>query len=231
VLDDTYIDVIIPAYNEQNGIAMVLADLANEPVRNLVVVDNGSTDRTAEVAASMGAVVVHQPERGYGAACLAGMTYLEGLEVSPDVVVFMDGDHADHAEQLRALVIPIVDGEVDFVLASRARGATEPGAITPQQVFGNWLATRLMRWLFRAEYTDLGPFRAIRYASLKRLGMTDRNYGWTIEMQIKAAKLGLKHKEIDALYRRRVGVSKVSGTLKGSFMAGYKILATLVRYA
>jgi glycosyltransferase involved in cell wall biosynthesis len=220
------VGVVIPALNEEAAIGRVIADIPSW-VDTVVVADNGSRDRTAEVATGAGAVVVHEGERGYGAACLAGMAVLD----SADIVVFLDGDYSDHAEDMAELVDPIVAGTADMVLGSRVLGERESGSLMPQQRFGNWLATSLIRLIWRQRYTDLGPFRAIRASSLAALGMSDRTYGWTVEMQIRAAECELAVQEVPARYRRRIGVSKVSGTVKGTIMAGYKILWIIARQA
>ena len=219
--------VVIPAYNEESAIGKVLADIPPDLVCQVVVVDNGSTDATAEVARSMGAKVVHEPRRGYGQACLTGIAALSDA----DIVVFLDGDYSDYPEEMPALVEPIRRDEADLVIGSRTLGQSEKGALMPQQRFGNALATWLIRLLFGVRYTDLGPFRAIRRQALERLHMVDCNFGWTVEMQIKAAQLGLRCCEIPVRYRPRLGISKISGTLSGSLRAGYKILWTIARYA
>lgn len=220
--------LIIPALNEEPVIGKTLAAVPRELYREVLVADNGSTDRTAEIAAAAGVRVVREPERGYGAACLRAMA-----ELPPDIeaVVFMDADSSDDPAEAEQLLAPIYDGRADFVLGSRALGQAEPGSLQPHQVFGNELATLLIRLFYGHSYTDLGPFRAIRAASLKSLGMRDRNYGWTIEMQIKAVQQGLRIMEIPVSYRRRIGVSKVSGNLKASFLAGVKIIWTVFRLA
>ncbi|MBK6580218.1 MAG: glycosyltransferase family 2 protein [Sandaracinaceae bacterium] len=222
------VDVVIPALNEEAALPLVLGDIPRDLVRRVVVADNGSTDRTAEVARAHDAEVVHQPERGYGAACLAALEHLRADP--PDVVVFLDGDHADDATQLGLLLAPLLRGEADLVLGSRVAGATH-GALTPQQRVGNRVACVALRTLYGARYTDLGPFRAIRWDALAQLNMVDRNYGWTVEMQIKAAQRGLRHVEVPVRYRPRVGTSKVSGTVRGTLGASYKILLLLGRYA
>lgn len=213
------IGVVIPAQNEQNAIARVIGDIPRW-VDEIIVADNGSTDATADVARRAGAFVVHEAEPGYGAACLKGIATLGRV----DVIAFTDGDYADYPEDLAQLIDPIVGEGVDLVIGSRAIGERQDGALTPQQIFGNWLATRLIGLIWGMKFTDLGPFRAIRSKALQSLAMADRNYGWTVEMQIKAAKAGLACREVPARYRRRIGISKVSGTLKGTLMAGYKIL-------
>lgn len=220
------IGVVIPALNEEQAIGRVIADIPSW-VDTIVVADNGSTDRTVETARAAGATVTHEPDAGYGAACLAGIAALPPV----DVVVFLDGDYSDFAQDMAGLVDPLTADGVDLVIGSRALGEREPGSLTPQQVFGNWLATRLIRLIWGVHFTDLGPFRAIRTPALQRLAMRDRDYGWTVEMQIKAAAAGLETRETPVRYRRRIGVSKVSGTLKGTVMAGYKILTTIGRYA
>jgi glycosyltransferase involved in cell wall biosynthesis len=224
--------VIIPALNEEASLPLVLRDLP--PVGCVIVVDNGSTDATARVAAEAGAQVVNEPERGYGAACLRGLAALAVRtargDPPPRVVVFADADYSDHVDLLPALVAPILSGEADFVLGSRLLGRREPGAMTPQSLFGNRLACFLMRHFFGGRYTDLGPFRAIEHDCLRRLGMTDRNFGWTVEMQIKALKAGLRVVERPVPYRRRIGQSKISGTVMGTLRAGWNILYLMGKY-
>lgn len=225
------IAVVIPALNEEASIALVLRDIPRDLVRDVIVVDNGSHDSTADVSRNAGARVVHEPERGYGAACLRGLAELRGrAQGPPAIVVFLDADYSDHPDELPALVRPILEGNADMVLGSRLAGVREPGAMPPQSVWGNRLACFLMRILFRARYTDLGPFRAIRWDALERLGMIDRNFGWTVEMQIKAARAGLRFLEVPVSYRRRVGASKISGTVSGTVRAGYKILYLIAKY-
>ena len=224
------VDVIIPAFNEEEAVGHVVRDIPTELVREVVVVNNASSDRTRQRAEEAGATVLDQPLRGYGNACLMGIAHLRDKERRPDVVVFLDGDHSDHPEELPRLLAPIAEGQADLVIGSRALGTRERGSMTPQQVFGNRLACTLMRWLYGVHYTDLGPFRAIRWEALERLGMEDRNYGWTVEMQVKAARQRLPYAEVPVDYRRRIGFSKVSGTLKGTIMAGYKIIATIFKY-
>ena len=219
--------VIIPALNEEQAIGQVLAEIPRDVVADVIVVDNGSTDRTAEVARAAGARVVTEERKGYGSACLRGMVELR----EPDIIVFLDGDHSDYPEELPALIAPIVEDRADLVIGSRALGERERGSLTPQQLWGNRLACFLLRVIYRHRYTDLGPFRAIRYRSLMELGMCDRDYGWTIEMQIKALKRGLRVAEAPVRYRARVGKSKISGTVRGTILAGYKIIGTIFRYA
>jgi glycosyltransferase involved in cell wall biosynthesis len=227
--DRPRIAVIIPALNEETTLPAVLADIPRELVEEVVVIDNGSVDRTADAARAHGATVLHESRRGYGSACLAGIAYLQTLV--PDIVVFLDGDYSDHPEEIPALVQPIMAGESDLVIGSRTKGEADPGALLPQARFGNALATWLIRLLYGFSYSDLGPFRAISFPALLGLGMVDRNYGWTVEMQIKAVQKGLRITEAPVRYRKRAGgESKVTGTLKGTILAGYKILWTVFRY-
>jgi len=223
------IAVIVPALNEQQALPLVLREIPRSSVRRVIVADNGSTDRTAEVARKNGAEVVHESERGYGAACLKALAHLAADP--PDIVVFLDGDYSDHPSELPSLIDPILAGDADMVIGSRARGRRERGALSPQQQVGNAIACRALRLLYGVRYTDLGPFRAIRWQTLQALGMQDRNYGWTVEMQIKAARRGVAYREVPVSYRQRIGVSKVSGTVRGSVSAGAKILWLLGRYA
>lgn len=224
--DGQRVGCIIPALDEEDAIGKVVAAVPGW-VDAIVVVDNGSRDRTAEQARAAGAVVVAERERGYGAACLAGMAALPEV----DIVVFVDGDYSDFPEDMHMLVDPIAAGGIDMVIGSRVAGDVERGALTPQQRFGNWLATRLIRGIWGVAYSDLGPFRAIRKSGLDRLAMADRTFGWTVEMQIKAARLGMRSIEVPARYRRRIGVSKISGTVRGTVLAGTKILAIIGREA
>ncbi len=222
-------DVIIPAYNEERSIGRVIGDIPGI-VREVVVCDNGSTDHTASEARKRGAVVVFEGNPGYGNACLKGMEYLANKPVPPDVVVFLDGDYADYPEQIPELLLPVINEDCDLVIGSRPLGHPQPGSLTPPQVFGNWLATTLIRVFYGYRFTDLGPFRAIKYDRLLELNMKDKTYGWTVEMQVKAAKRGFRTAEVPVKYRPRIGVSKVSGTVKGTFLAGYKILWTIFKY-
>ncbi len=227
--DLSEVAVVIPVYNEAASLPLVLRDLP--AVGRVVVADNGSTDGSAEAAVAAGATVVRETRRGYGSACLAGLAELRRTPSPPAAVAFLDGDYSDHPELLPELAAPVLNGECDLVLGSRMLGVREPGAMPPQAVFGNRLACGLMRLLFAAEYTDLGPFRVISWSSLESLAMRDTNFGWTIEMQIKAAKAGLRYRETPVPYRKRIGESKISGTLSGSVRAGVKILWTIARYA
>jgi glycosyltransferase involved in cell wall biosynthesis len=222
---------IIPAFNEEQSVGKVIADIPKHLVDKVVVVNNASTDGTADVARAAGATVLSEERKGYGHACLKGLDYISKLYAKPDIIVFLDADYSDHPEELTKLIAPITEQGMDMVIGSRALGQKERGSMTPQQIFGNWLATRLLKIIYGYTFTDLGPFRAIRYDALLLLGMQDQTYGWTVEMQIKAAKLKLKCTEVPVTYRKRIGVSKVSGTLKGTVLAGYKIIATLIKYA
>jgi glycosyltransferase involved in cell wall biosynthesis len=224
------IKVIIPAYNEQDSIGKVVRDIP-EVVDEIIVVSNNSTDNTEENAKNAGATVLKENRKGYGYACLKGMDYIAEKEIKPEIIVFLDGDYSDYPEQLTALIHPILNNNFDFVVGARVRELRESGAMTPQQIFGNWLATFLMNLFFRAKFTDLGPFRAIRYDTLLALKMEDKTYGWTVEMQLKAVKHKLSYIEIPMKYRNRIGVSKVSGTIKGSILAGIKILGWIFKYS
>jgi glycosyltransferase involved in cell wall biosynthesis len=223
------VDVIIPAFNEEKSIAKVIGDIPSL-VRHVVVANNNSTDRTAEVALAAGAKVVFEPQKGYGKACLTAMDWIKQQGVQPDILVFLDGDYSDYPQELEVLIAPIAAGKADLVLGSRAMGEREAGSMTIPQVFGNALATTLMRWMYGAKFSDLGPFRAIHWGKLIALGMVDQNFGWTIEMQIKAHQAGLNYLELPVRYRKRIGVSKVSGTVKGVIGAGYKIIFTIFKY-
>ena len=224
--------VVIPALNEAESIPLVLKDLPS--VGRVIVVDNGSSDQTAVIAQGLGATVVNESERGYGVACLRGLAELERLQLDEnlkvEVVTFVDADFSDHVHLLGELITPILNDQQDFVLGSRLLGEREPGAMPPQSVYGNKLATGLMNLFFKGRYTDLGPMRAINADSLKQLGMVDRNFGWTMEMQLKALRHGLRILELPVPYRRRIGTSKISGTVSGTFRAGFKILFSLWRY-
>lgn len=223
-----HVGIIIPALNEESAIGLVLKDIPCGIARQVIVVDNGSTDRTSEIAAQSGARVVREPQRGYGSACLAG---IRALSSDIEIVVFMDGDHSDYPEQLPNLLNPILEGHADFVLGTRSTDQHSAAVLTPLQRWGNRLATSLMRRFWRCNYTDLGPFRAIRWDSLESLSMSDPDFGWTVEMQIKAAIMGLRILELPVSYRSRIGTSKVSGTIKGSMLAGSKILFTIFSHA
>jgi glycosyltransferase involved in cell wall biosynthesis len=228
-VQEPIIDVIIPAYNEEDSVANVVRDIPKAQVRNIIVANNNSSDKTADVAQSAGAIVVDEPLSGYGNACLKGMAYVENQDLKPDIIVFLDGDYSDFPEQLVEVVRPILNDKADLVIGSRALGEMEKGAMMPQQIFGNWLATSLIKLIYGYEFTDLGPFRAIRYDKLLELEMKDKTFGWTVEMQVKAAKLKLRCAEVPVKYRKRIGVSKVSGTIKGTILAGHKILWTIFK--
>jgi glycosyltransferase involved in cell wall biosynthesis len=223
------IDVIIPAYNEEKSIPKVIAEIPDF-VRHIVVANNNSTDQTQQVAEAAGAKVVFEPQKGYGKACLTAMDWIKKQEIQPDIVVFLDGDYSDYPEEMSDLVQPILEGKAELVIGSRALGMREKGSMTLPQVFGNWLATTMMKYMQGAKFSDLGPFRAIVWKKLLDLNMVDQNFGWTIEMQIKAHKAGLRYTEVPVNYRKRIGVSKVSGTVKGVIGAGYKIIFTIFKY-
>lgn len=224
------IRVIIPAYNEELSIAKVINDIP-EIVNEIIVVDNNSNDFTSKKAKDAGATVIQENRQGYGYACLKGLEYICGNNETTDIVVFLDGDYSDYPEELIKIINPIVCRDIDFVLGSRIKSLREVGAMMPQQIFGNWLATRLMKLFFNANYTDLGPFRAIKFKKLMALNMEDKTYGWTIEMQLKALKHNLSYEEIPVKYKNRIGTSKVSGTIKGSILAGVKILGWIFKYS
>ena len=231
MLENVVIDVIIPAYNEQESIGLVVGEVPRQMVRDIIVCDNNSRDNTAEVARNAGAVVVREPRPGYGSACLRGMAHVADRPPAewPDIIVFIDGDHSDYPEQLPEVAAPIINGKADLVIGSRALGNLEPGSMQPQQIFGNWLATNLIKLIYGITFTDLGPFRAIRYDKLRKLGMEDPDFGWTVEMQVRAAKAGLRCTEVPVHYRNRIGVSKISGTIRGTVLAGHKILWTIFK--
>ena len=226
----THITVIIPAFNEQDSIAKVISEIPSI-VSEVIVVNNNSSDLTAKNAEQAGATVLHQPERGYGNACLKDFDYISKQTSKPDIIVFLDGDYSDYPEELIKVVNPIIDQDIDFVVGARVKALREPGAMTPQQVFGNWLATFLMKLFFKSRFTDLGPFRAIKYHKLLQLNMLDQTYGWTVEMQLKALKQKLSYTEVKLRYKNRIGVSKVSGTVKGTIFAGIKILGWIFKYS
>ena len=222
------IDVIIPAHNEEKSIGKVLKDIPLQIVRQVIVVCNCCTDQTARVAQENGAIVLEENRKGYGWACLTGMDYLKSDP--PEIVVFLDGDYSDYPEEIPKVIEPILKRNVKLVIGSRVLGKREKGSLTPQQVFGNWLATKLIKIFYGAKFTDLGPFRAMNYESLISLGMADKTYGWTIEMQIKTVKKKYKFEEVAVNYKRRIGVSKVSGTIKGTILAGIKIIFAVFKY-
>ena len=220
------ISIIIPAYNEESSIGLVLDALPQEKLHEIIVVDNGSTDATARVAQEHGARVVKEPRKGYGSACLKGSDELD----APDIVVFIDGDFSDFPEEIVLLISPIETGEKDFVLGSRMILPKSQLALLPQVRYGNRLAVFLIKLFFKHEFTDLGPFRAIRYSSLMSIGMKDMDFGWTVEMQIKAVRNGLRIREVPVNYRKRIGISKITGTVLGTFKAGIKIIYTIFKY-
>lgn len=222
------ISVVIPAFNEEKSIGKVVSDIPRDLVQHVIVVNNNSTDATSEVARTAGAIVLDQPKKGYGWACLMGID--KAHELNSDIIVFLDGDYSDYPEEIKDVVAPIFEQNMDLVIGSRVLGKREKGSLTPQQVFGNWLATKLIRLFYRARFTDLGPFRAIKADALKQLKMADKTYGWTIEMQIKAAKHKMNFCEVPVNYRKRIGVSKVSGTVKGTVLAGIKIIFAVFKY-
>lgn len=224
------IKVIIPAFNEAESIAEVINDIPDS-VSEIIVVNNNSSDNTVKNAQAAGATVLTEERKGYGYACLKGMDYVAGQSKAPDIIVFIDGDYSDYPEELDKVVAPILNYAQDFVIGARVKRLREKGSMTPQQLFGNWLATTLMKLLFGATFTDLGPFRAIQYDKLLTLGMKDKTYGWTVEMQLKAIKKNLAYTEVPVRYKKRIGVSKVSGTVKGSIFAGIKILGWIFKYS
>lgn len=228
--ENATIDVVIPAFNEEASLPKVLAELPRPPVRTIVVTDNNSDDATAEVARDGGAVVVFEKTAGYGRACLSGLAHLR-RQGPPDVVAFIDADYSDHPQELPRVVAPILEGRADLVIGSRILGRREPGALLPQARAGNLVACTLIRLLYGHRYTDLGPFRAIRWDAFERLAMADPDFGWTAEMQVKALRHGLRVTEVPVSYRKRIGVSKITGTIKGTILAGYKILWTVFRYS
>lgn len=226
----THIKVIIPAYNEAASIANVINDIPAS-VDEVIVVSNNSTDDTEVNAKKAGATVLIETNKGYGYACLKGMDYIANQERKPDIVVFLDGDYSDYPEELTKIVAPIINDNIDFVIGARVKRLREQGSMTVPQIFGNWLATTLMTLFFRAKFTDLGPFRAIKYEKILALNMEDKTYGWTVEMQLKALKQKFTYTEIPVNYRNRIGVSKVSGTVKGAIFAGIKILGWIFKYS
>lgn len=230
-MEKAVVDVIIPAYNEERSIGLVLKDIPKNLVREIIVCNNASTDQTVKVAQEGGATVLTENQKGYGSACLKGINYLrqKPIDQQPDIVVFLDGDYSDHPEELTDVIAPIIREDYDLVIGSRKLGNMQRGAMMPQQIFGNWLATNLIRLFYNYHFTDLGPFRAIKFKTLLAIDMQDRDFGWTVEMQVKAAKHKLKCVEVPVKYRKRVGVSKVSGTIKGTVLAGHKILWTIFK--
>ncbi|WP_299158156.1 glycosyltransferase family 2 protein [uncultured Eudoraea sp.] len=226
----TDIKVIIPAYNEANSIAKVIEEIP-AIVSEIIVVNNNSSDDTAINATRAGATVLNETRKGYGYACLRGMDYIAKKSRKPNIIVFIDGDYSDYPEELNKIVKPILEENVDMVIGARTKALREDGSMTPQQIFGNKLATFLMKLFFGSTFTDLGPFRAIKYEKLLELEMEDKTYGWTIEMQLKVLKNKMSYVEIPVHYKKRIGVSKVSGTVKGSIFAGVKILGWIFKYS
>lgn len=222
------ITVIIPAFNEEQSIGKVVTDIPRDVVQHVIVVNNNSMDSTVQVAQEAGAITLDEPRKGYGWACLKGIEHSKQLKT--DIVVFLDGDYSDYPQEIPDVIKPILENQMDMVIGSRVLGKREKGSLTPQQIFGNWLATKLIRIFYRAKFTDLGPFRAIKSDSLEKLKMADKTYGWTIEMQIKAAKQKMKFCEVPVNYKKRIGVSKVSGTVKGTVLAGIKIIFAVFKY-
>lgn len=229
--DFPIIDVIIPAYNEEHAIGKVIREIPKNFVRDIIVCNNNSTDNTSQRAIEAGAKVVNQPDRGYGNACLSGIHYIKTHQFRqpPDIIVFMDADYSDYPQEMPSLINPIAEGK-DLVVGSRVLGQLVPGSMTTPQVFGNWLATRLIRLFYGFRFTDLGPFRAIRWNKLLELNMQDKTFGWTVEMQVKALRHNLSCIEVPVSYRKRIGVSKISGTMKGTILAGHKILWTIFKW-
>lgn len=226
----TVINVIIPAYNEADSIGKVIKEIPSS-VSEIIVINNNSTDHTVKNAKQAGATVLTESQKGYGNACLKGLDYIAKKGNKPDIIVFMDGDYSDYPDELTKIVKPIIEDNIDFVIGARTKELRENGSMTPQQVFGNKLATVLMKLFFNAKFTDLGPFRAIKYNQLLGLEMKDKTYGWTVEMQLKALKQRLTYVEVPVRYKKRIGVSKVSGTVKGTIFAGIKILGWIFKYS
>ena len=230
MVNNPIVDIIIPAFNEENSVGKVINDIPKDLIREIIVVNNNSTDKTAINAKKSGATVIEEQNMGYGNACLKGISYINQKQIKPEIVAFLDADCSDYPEEIVDLIAPITSLNMDLVIGSRSLGNLEKGAMTPQQVFGNWLATFLLKLFYGVKYTDLGPFRAIKYDSLVALNMQDKTYGWTVEMQVKAAKQKMNCCEVAVNYRKRVGFSKISGTVKGTIGAGYKIITTIFRY-
>ena len=224
------IKVIIPAYNEEKSIIKVIQDIPSI-VNEIIIVDNNSSDQTAKNAQEAGAKVLTEIKKGYGNACLKGISYVKSQTHKTDIIVFLDGDFSDYPEELTKLIAPIINDNIDFVIGARVSRFREKGSMTRPQIFGNWLATTLMSLLFNSKFTDLGPFRAIKYHKLLALKMEDKTYGWTVEMQLKALKNNYSYLEIPVKYRNRIGVSKVSGTIKGAIFAGVNILYWIFKYS
>ncbi len=224
-----HVDVIIPAFNEQNSIGSVIHDIPKELVRDIIVVDNNSSDETSINAKNAGATVLKQPLQGYGNACLKGIEYVTQKKETPDVIVFLDADYSDFPQEMNLLLNKIWKG-ADMVIGNRVKEQREKGSMTIPQIFGNWLACNLMKIMYGYQYRDLGPFRAIKFNKLMEIEMVDQTYGWTVEMQVKALKHKFNIQQVAMSYRKRIGQSKISGTIKGSGMAGYKIITTIFKY-
>ncbi|MEW7280337.1 glycosyltransferase family 2 protein [Aquimarina sp. 2201CG1-2-11] len=224
------INVIIPAYNEESSIGHVIKEIPNT-VSEIIVVSNNSTDQTENVSKEAGATVLVEQQKGYGYACLKGMDYIASKQQKPDIVVFLDGDYSDYPAELTNIIAPIITKDIDMVIGARVKKLRESGSMTFPQIFGNWLATSLMKLFFNAKFTDLGPFRAIKYDKLLSLEMVDKTYGWTVEMQLKVLKKRYTYVEVPVHYKKRIGVSKVSGTIKGAIFAGVKILSWIFKYS
>lgn len=223
------IRVIIPAYNEEGSIGKVVQDIP-ALVAEIIVVNNNSSDNTAATAAAAGSTVLLEKRSGYGYACLKGMEYVAAKKEPTDIIVFLDGDYSDYPEELEKIIAPIIEDDIDFVVGARVKRLREKGAMTPQQQFGNWLSSFLMKLFFKSSFSDLGPFRAIKYDKLLQLNMTDKTYGWTVEMQLKVLKQKFTYIEVPVKYRNRIGFSKVSGTVKGTVLAGIKIIGWILKY-
>jgi glycosyltransferase involved in cell wall biosynthesis len=223
------VDVIIPAFNEQNSIGSVINDIPKKLIRDIIVVDNNSSDETSINAKNAGATVLKQPLQGYGNACLKGIEFAQNKETPPDVIVFLDADYSDFPQEMNLLLNRVWNG-ADLVIGNRVKEKREKGSMTIPQIFGNWLACNLMKIMYGYRYRDLGPFRGIKYDKLMEIGMIDKTYGWTVEMQVKALKHKFNVQQVNVSYRRRIGQSKISGTIKGSIMAGYKIITTIFKY-
>ncbi|WP_262914721.1 glycosyltransferase family 2 protein [Christiangramia lutea] len=228
--DSIIIKVIVPAYNEADSIAHVIWDIPSY-VEEVIVVSNNSTDQTEGNARRAGATVLTESQKGYGYACLKGMDYISKQDQEVDIVVFLDGDYSDYPGEMDKILQPIIGENKDFVVGARVDEWREKGSMTFPQIFGNWLATSLMKLFFNSRFTDLGPFRAIKYEKLQQLEMEDKTYGWTVEMQLKALRQNLSYSEVPVHYRNRIGVSKVSGTIKGAIFAGVKILGWIFKYS
>lgn len=222
--------VIIPAYNEEASIAKVIGDIP-AVVSEIIVVSNNSTDATEKNAKNAGATVLVEPRKGYGYACLKGIEYIASRKTAPSIIVFLDGDYSDHPQELTKIIAPILEKDLDLVIGARVPQLREKGSMTFPQIFGNGLATFLMKLFFNSRFTDLGPFRAIKYEKLLALNMQDKTYGWTVEMQLKALKKNYTYTEVPVHYRNRIGTSKVSGTVKGAIFAGVKILGWIFKYS